>query len=185
MQPVMDEQRLIEQAKNGDVDAYAELLKHYKYRVYYHLYHMIGNRQDAEDITQETFIKAFHRLHTYQPSRSFSAWLVKIATNTCIDELRKRNKMKTAAWEECVSNGDTPEEAILKKEQFNHYVQTLKKLPARHRSILYLRVIENFSYAQIAEALGLTHSKVRNLLYQSRIKLRTWWKEDELNEKLS
>ena len=158
---------------NGDQKAYAELMKHYRDSIYFMLLKMTNNADDADDLTIEAFGKAFKKLDQYTPNFAFSTWLFKIASNNCIDFIRKRKKntisldngfdsderAEMSATIAC--DGMDPEEFIIKKQKIKLMREIVDKLKPRYRRLVELRYFEEFSYEEIAETLDLPLGTVK------------------------
>lgn len=173
--------KLVQRALNkGDQKAYAELLERYREAVFYMLARMINDKDDAEDLTIEAFGKAFNRLHQYTPNYAFSTWLFKIATNNCIDYIRKKKQNsfsmnKTVENEEggemtieVRSEGLTPEEDFIKKQKNDFLRGVVDKLKPRYRELVELRYFEEMSYEEIAEKMKLPVGTVKAQLFRAR-----------------
>lgn len=169
---------LVQKAILGDQRAYAELLDRYKDAIYYMLLKMVNNPSDAEDLTIEAFGKAFKNIHQYAPSFAFSTWLFKIATNNCIDFIRKKRSTPISLEspgddKEDASihiQSDTPDpEEILINQQKSKMMQTLvSKLKPRYRKLIELRYFKEFSYEEIATELDLPIGTVKAQLFRAR-----------------
>lgn len=173
--------KLIQAAlKNGDQKAYAELMGRYRDSVFYMLLKMIGNKDDADDLTIEAFGKAFKRLNQYTPDFAFSTWLFKIATNNCIDFIRKKKKNtlsidKPFEDEEggkismaLKSDGPDPEESMQQKEKVSMMRDVVDKLKPRYRRLVELRYFEEKSYEEIAVELELPVGTIKAQLFRAR-----------------
>ena len=173
--------KLVQNAINGDQKAYAELLGNYRDSIYYMLIKMVGNKSDAEDLTIEAFGKAFKNLKLYTPSYAFSTWLFKIATNNCIDFLRKKKSnqrhvsIDAAFTDENIdstvslySTHPDPEEVLIVKQKERLMHTVVKKLNPRYRQLIILRYFQEKSYAEIAEELELPVGTVKARLFRSR-----------------
>jgi len=160
---------------NGNKQAYAHLINKYKDRIYNVLYQMVHSREEAEDLTQEGFIKAFQKLASYDLNRQFYPWLCRIAINHCID-MRKNQKLKTVVFHEIdqlsTSNEQTPESIYIKKEFASEMREMLDCLPEGYRLVLLLRYHHNLSYLEISEILGIPVSTVQVKLHRAKQKLR-------------
>jgi RNA polymerase sigma factor (sigma-70 family) len=171
---------LIERAKeHGDEKAYAELMQRYKKPVYHMILKMVRNVDDAEDLTIEAFAKAFRNLKKFNPEFTFSTWLFRIATNNCIDFIRKKKldtmSISNSFKEEGESadmdikdfNLDPQEEAI--KSQKVDIIQTIvTKLPAKYQTLVRLRYFEELSYEEIAEEIEAPLGTVKAQLHRAR-----------------
>jgi RNA polymerase sigma-70 factor (ECF subfamily) len=173
----MDEERQwILCARAGDTDAFTRLVEAYQTPVYNLAYRMLGNSVEAEDAAQETFIRVYTRLHTYDEGRKFSSWLLSIASHYCIDRLRRR-RMKLLSLEDVAFTGhmasdvDRPEEIVARDEKEAQIRQLLDKLPEDYRAAVVLRYWYDFSYKEIARMLDTTESAIKSRLFRARQKL--------------
>lgn len=171
--------------EKNDQKAYAELMDRYRDSVYFMLLKMVNNRDDADDLTIEAFGKAFKRLHQYTPTYAFSTWLFKIASNNCIDFIR-RKKMVVFSIDKKYENdeggelnmdikadGMNPEENMVKKQKVQHMHEIVDKLKPRYRILVELRYFEELSYEEIAEKLDLPLGTVKAQLFRAREFLAT------------
>ncbi len=166
--------------EDGDQKAYAELMSRYKDSIYYMLLKMVNNRDDAEDLTIEAFGKAFRNIRQYTPDYAFSTWLFKIATNNCIDFIRKKRKMLLSidrGFEnedgqdmslEVKSDGPDPEDLMMKKQKVLMMRDVVDKLKPRYRRLVELRYYQELSYEEIAEELHLPLGTVKAQLFRAR-----------------
>ncbi|MDZ4751268.1 MAG: sigma-70 family RNA polymerase sigma factor [Flavobacteriales bacterium] len=163
-----------------DQKAYAELMERYREPIYYMLLKMVNNKDDAEDLTIEAFGKAFLRLGQYTPQFAFSTWLFKIASNNCIDYIRKK-KIKAISIDQGfqTDDGDTieinvkdavidPAEAMEKDERIKKMREIVDKLKPRYRKLVELRYFEELAYEEIAEQLDLPLGTVKAQLFRAR-----------------
>ncbi|MCM3591553.1 sigma-70 family RNA polymerase sigma factor [Brevibacillus borstelensis] len=172
---MQEEWELIEQLRRGNKQAYTEIVERYKGKIYAFLYRMIGHSQDAQDLTQEVFIKAYCKIGDYRPDFRFSAWLFRIAANHCLDELRKRKRLPvTTAEESELVHENTPERILLAKEQHEVLHEKLLALEDDHRVILLLRYVEQLSYKEIAEVLSIPVTTVQMRIFRAHKKLRQY-----------
>ncbi len=174
-----EDKQLIARALQGDQKAYETLLNKYRSLVFTIMMKMVRNPQEAEDLTQEAFIKAFHSLPSFKEEFAFSTWLMKIATNNCIDFLRKR-KLKTRSIHEPVKYKDeelerslpaqdpTPEKTLLQEERRRIIEEAIQELPDRYRHVILLRHKEEKSYEEIADILGLPLGTVKAQIFRAR-----------------
>lgn len=179
----MEEKQLIEQAGKGNEEAFSQLVLQYEKQVYNLTLRMTGDRDTAFDLTQETFLKAWRAISLFQFDSKFSTWLCRIASNTCIDFLRKQKKRQTIsltavdedneAYEIAVSDSSLDPARIAEAAQDREMVfQALQSLPADYRIALSLRAIEDMSYDQIAEALNLSPGTVKSRISRARERIR-------------
>lgn len=170
---------LVEAALTGDEKAFAKLMSRYKDAIYFMLLKMVNNRNDAEDLTLEAFGKAFKNLHQYSPNFAFSTWLFKIATNNCIDFLRKRRGVYVSI-ENNQENGDNdqpiklrstepnPEEKLIRIQKAILMRRIVHRLKPRYRILVELRYFHEFSYEEIAKELNLPLGTVKAQLFRAR-----------------
>lgn len=166
--------------ENGDQKAYAELMSRYKDSIYFMLLKMVNNRDDADDLTIEAFGKAFKNIRQYTPDYAFSTWLFKIATNNCIDFIRKKRKMtfsldrgiETDEGGEITmdvrSNTPDPEEHLMKKQKVMMMRDVVERLKPRYKKLVELRYFQEKSYEEIAIELDLPLGTVKAQLFRAR-----------------
>jgi RNA polymerase sigma-70 factor (ECF subfamily) len=165
----------IERARSGDHCAFSRLVKAYQTPVYNLCYRVLGNPHDAEEAAQEAFLRAYTRLVSYDPARSFKTWLLSIAHHYCIDRLRRRRlnflslddepALDTAMWR---STAPTPEEVVMCRERDGDVQALLNALPLKDRSALVMRYWYDLSYEEIAAATDTTVSAVKSRLHRAR-----------------
>jgi RNA polymerase sigma-70 factor (ECF subfamily) len=172
--------RLIRRAlDDGDQQAYAQLVDHYRDSLYYTMLKMSNNPYDAEDLTIEAFGKAFKNLRQYTPDYAFSTWLFKIATNNCIDYLRKKKKISGTIQNKENSEQDgitvkleskyrDPEEHIINKEKILLMREVVEKLKPHYRKLIKMRYFDELSYDEIVQELGLPLGTVKVQLFRAR-----------------
>ena len=167
-----EETAWIQRALTGDQEAFACLVEAYQTPVYNLAYRMLGNAAEAEDAAQETFIRVYTRLDTYDSERKFSSWLLAIASNYCIDRLRQRrfgwlslDELPPWRW---LTSSSRPEEAVIRGEERDEVRQLLDQLPPHYRATVILRYWYDLSYQEIAEAMETTESAVKSTLHRAR-----------------
>lgn len=167
-----EETAWIQRALAGDQEAFACLVEAYQTAVYNLAYRMLGNAVEAEDAAQETFLRAYTRLDTYDSDRKFSSWLLAIASNYCIDRVRQRrfrwlslDELPSWRW---LASSSQPEEAVIRGEERDEVRQLLDQLPPHYRATVILRYWYDLSYQEIAEATETTESAVKSTLYRAR-----------------
>ena len=171
---------LIEKAKDGDEKAYAELMQRYKKPVYHMILKMVRNVDDAEDLTIEAFAKAFRNLRKFNPEFTFSTWLFRIATNNCIDFIRKK-KLETTSISGALKddNGDNvdmdirdinldPQEEAIKTEKIDLIQHIVTKLPPKYQLLVKLRYFQELSYEEIAVEIDAPLGTVKAQLHRAR-----------------
>lgn len=173
--------KLVKRAlEEGDQKAYAELMGRYRDSVYFMLLKMVNNKDDAEDLTVEAFGKAFKRLGQYTPNFAFSTWLFRIATNNCIDFIRRKRK-NTFSLDRPMQDDEggemmidikaetlDPEEHIMKKQKIVLLRELVDKLKPRYRALIEMRYFQELSYEEIAAELDLPLGTVKAQLFRAR-----------------
>lgn len=173
--------QLVQSAINsGDQRAYAALMNNYRDSLYFMLLKMTNNPDDADDLTIEAFGKAFKKLEQYTPDFAFSTWLFKIASNNCIDFMRKKKK-RTLSMDDSTngedghdlaniipSDGPDPEEKVMKKEKMILMREVVEKLKPHYRKLIELRYFKEYSYEEIATELELPLGTVKAQLFRAR-----------------
>lgn len=171
--------QLVVKAREGDQKAYASLMQRYKDSIYFMALKMVNNREDAMDLTVETFAKAFEKLDKYQPEFAFSTWLFRVATNNCIDFIRKKKLNTMSIHGMMDDDGDdrplqikadtlNPEETSIKKQQTNELKTLVESLPPRYRNLITLRYFDELSYEEIAQQLSLPLGTVKAQLFRAK-----------------
>lgn len=171
---------LVGKARKGDQLAYGELLGRYRDAIYFMLLKMVNSPIDAEDLTIEAFGKAFKNIDQYTPNYAFSTWLFKIATNNCIDHIRKKRAShvsldQTLDGEDsllpsAMIQADTldPELTMINKQKVKHMRNVVSKLKPRYRQLVELRYFKEFSYEEIATELDIPIGTVKAQLFRAR-----------------
>lgn len=169
---MIDEVLWIQQAQKGDTDAFARLVHLYQTPVYNLAYRMLGERMEAEDAAQETFLRAFRNLSQYDPARPFRNWLLSITTHYCVDRIRRRRPILTLDDELAVGKvGANPDDAVVAWETRERIQRLLLRLPAEDRAAIALRYWYDCSYEEMAQVLGTTVSAVKSRLHRARLAL--------------
>lgn len=171
---------LVERARKGDQKAYADLLGRYRDSIYFMLLKMVNNSSDAEDLTIEAFGKAFRNIEQYTPNYAFSTWLFKIATNNCIDFIRKKRGSTISLDQTLDDSGsitpsnsirsDTldPEMSLINQQKVKQLRDVVSKLKPRYRNLVELRYFQEFSYEEISAELKLPIGTVKAQLFRAR-----------------
>jgi RNA polymerase sigma factor (sigma-70 family) len=170
--------RLVQKARKGDQQAYAELMGRYRDSIYYMLLKMVNNTSDAEDLMIEAFGKAFKSIDQYTPSFAFSTWLFKIATNNCIDFIRKR-RTSTISIDQTSDDQETqsitiqsdtldPEEHMINDQKVRLMRDVVSKLKPRYKTLVELRYFNEYSYEEISAKLELPIGTVKAQLFRAR-----------------
>jgi RNA polymerase sigma-70 factor (ECF subfamily) len=177
------EARWIKLARGGDRRAFAELVDLYKDKIFYLAYRMLSNRQEAEDAVQETFMRVFVNLERYDEAQKFSTWIFRIATNLCIDRLRKRKQ--TYSLDADLPDGDgndwhamlegnepTPEKQLVVSETREQVREAIDSLPEKYKSVVVLRYLHDMSLQEIGDVLDMPVTTVKTRVHRGREFLR-------------
>ena len=179
---------LVRRAKNGELDAFEALATKYERPVYSHVMRMLRHEQDAEDVTQQTFLSVLEHLADFREEASFATWLMKIATFAALKVIRKRKGLETVSLEEQTEPQElgseiphpeyiadwkeSPELLVGKNETMRLIEDALARLDDKHRLVFLLRDIQGLSVRETAEALGLSEANVKVRLLRARLLLR-------------
>lgn len=186
----LTDENLVQGAINGDPKCFEEIVSKYEKLIYSICYRMFNNNEDALDATQETFIKVYKNMEKAIGKGNFKSWICTIATNTCLDELRKRSKKHTVSIDEpidgegnsiardIVDDGLTPLESIVADEKTEVLKNAINKLSDENKMIIVLRDIEGLSYDDIAETLDISLGTVKSRISRARKKLHQIYLED-------
>ncbi len=189
-EPVRMEPRIIAAAQRGDKAAFARIVAEFQTPVYNLAYRMLGNRNDAEDAAQETFLRAYSQLKTYDPAQSFGTWLLSVAAHYCIDRLRRRKfqwfSFDDPRWDDSapslISELPSPEASALAREREQEVQQALQHLPPQYRLVLVLKYWNDLSLEEISQLTGDNVGTVKVKLFRARQMLGKHLRR-ELNEK--
>lgn len=171
---------LVSRAREGDYDAFEALFERHRLLVYRFAYQMTGKRDDAEDMVQEAFVRAYQNLHRYRDEAKFTTWLLRIVTNLCTDQARTANRRTALEQQEAAGALDwmtrgNPEDPIqnLEEERRKEALRkALNALPTHHRSVIVLRDIEEREYPEIAQILNCTVGGAKLRVLRARRALR-------------
>jgi RNA polymerase sigma-70 factor (ECF subfamily) len=171
----------------GDHDVFAVLVERYKDAVQNLAYRLLGNITEAEDVMQETFVRAYTQLITYKPAHKFSTWLLSIASHLAIDQLRRRRFLALPLedvpfLEWIIDMGISPEQSALQGEQQDEIQSYLQRLPSKYRAVIVLRYWHDFSYEEIAQTLNLTPTLVKARLHRARELLARYMQQNKEKE---
>lgn len=166
-----EEQRLVAMAKKGDMDAFERLVKMFQHRIYYLCLRMTGTHQVADDVAQETFIKAYFALPTFKDRLSFYSWIRKIAVNTSLNHI-KAGKREEPLGERDNAIPALPHDELQQNEVEQKFREALQALPPDQKAVFVLRVQEDQSYRDIARTLHIAEGTVMSRLNRARQKLK-------------
>lgn len=174
----LEDDKLVKRAIGGDQDAFKALMNKYQKPLYYHIIKMVKNNEQVEDIIQESFVKAFSNLDSYNTNYAFSTWLYRITTNHTIDYLRKKKLQTTSINEpirakdgemqfQIVGNAET-DRKIIRKERKKIVSEAIQNLPEKYREVIEMRHLEELSYQEISEQLDLPLGTVKAHIFRAR-----------------
>jgi RNA polymerase sigma-70 factor (ECF subfamily) len=181
--PDPSDQALVHETRGGDIEAYGAVVRRYQTSVFNVCYRMLGERREAEDLTQETFVRAYQRLNTYDPARPFGPWIRRIAANMCLNHLKRNRRI----WLPLDDEHDLPDAgpgvdlatAVEEKVDRSRIRDAIQALPPHYRAVIELRHFQGLSYEETARALSLPLSDVRSHLYRARQLLAERLRSDE------
>jgi RNA polymerase sigma factor (sigma-70 family) len=176
----LEDYEYVKQAVEGDQKAYTFLMGRYRNAIYHMMFRMIANKEDADDLTQEAFGKAFNKLSSYAPRYAFSTWLFKIASNNCIDHIRKKRLILLSIDETIESEGGQsfsnnlksnsldPEQKFIQQQRVKLMRTLMGQLSEKYRLMIELRFFEELSYEEIAEELEIPLGTVKAQLFRAK-----------------
>ncbi len=180
----IEESQLVAQSREGDTGAFSELVRRYEGKIFRLAQHVTQNREDAEDVLQETFLKAYEHLDQFKGDSKFYTWVVRIAVNQALMKLRRRKTDKSVSLDETIDTGEDtvtrevatwdedPEERFSREELNGILDDAIDSLEPLYRSVFVLRDVEELSTEETAQALGLSIPAVKSRLLRARLQLR-------------
>lgn len=177
----LNDVEIIERCKQGDQEAFRELVRRYQEKVIWIAYQMVGNYEEARDISQEVFLRVYRSIQTFNLMSNFYTWIYRIAVNLCIDYHRKqKNSQRLVSFEEIGEVGarTSPADHYAEKKEISLEVEALlRELPPLYRTILLLRDIEGFSCKEISNIVGCNANTVRWRLFRARQLFKDLWEK--------
>ncbi|MCA9909159.1 MAG: sigma-70 family RNA polymerase sigma factor [Anaerolineae bacterium] len=181
-----DDRKLVRRCQQGDLEAFKELVERYQRRVYRLAYGMLNNGDDAMDVVQETFIRVHRYVDSFKGTSSFQTWVYRIATNLCIDCIRRSGRRPTVEYEDTLKHGDDddvgdgmlttpaarPDKALDQQELNAAIRDAVATLSDKHREVILLREVEGLSYEEIANTLKINKGTVMSRLHHARLLLQ-------------
>ena len=179
-----EDAQMVAAVLDGDSTAYRGLVEKYQNRVYSMVYGMVRSREDARDLAQEAFVKAFKNLKTFRLESSFYTWLYRIAMNVAIDFIRKRKRRAVAGFDEGIAakdadggiaeihHTDSPSVSLERKQLYSQIMESLEQLPTDQKQVILLRELEGLSYKEISEIMGIPEGTVMSRLFYARKKMQ-------------
>jgi RNA polymerase sigma factor (sigma-70 family) len=184
--PQVDEMELVKKARHGDLESYDELVKRYQERIYATIYHMTSNHEDANDLAQEAFIKAFHALKSFKGGSSFYTWVYRIAVNKTINFLKQRKNKAQMSLDDLDFNAEhdpdlvalisdkTPRREVNLAELQEKLNGAMQKLSEPHRLVVTLHDVQGLSHEEIAKIMDCNIGTVRSRLFYARQQLQAY-----------
>jgi RNA polymerase sigma-70 factor (ECF subfamily) len=177
------ETRLAKLARGGDRAAFEELVQLFKDKIFHLAYRMLGNRQEAEDAVQETFLRVYLNLNRYDETQKFSTWIFRIGTNLCIDRLRKKKpnysldaelpEGEGGDWYAMLASEEaSPEEQVIVSETQQHIRHSIEAMPDKYKAVVVLRYLQDMSLQEIGEVLDMPVTTIKTRLHRGREFLR-------------
>jgi len=177
------EAHLVRLSLKGDQQAFAEIVRLYQEKLYHMAYRMLGNRQEAEDVVQDAFLRVHHHMERYDEKLKFSTWIYRIATNLCIDRLRKRKPSYSLdaqptdhegldGYSMIPSDNRTPESEVLLSETQRIIHEAIATLPVKYKTVMVLRYLQEMSLQEIGDVLGMPVTTVKTRVHRGREFLR-------------
>jgi RNA polymerase sigma-70 factor, ECF subfamily len=174
---------MVSQVKKGDQEAFEGIVDLFKDKIYRHCFRMVGNGHEAEDLAQETFLRAYRSIDKYNGEYKFSTWIFRIATNLCIDRLRKKKPDYYLDAEVPGTDGATmyshlpseqllPEEVVTENEQWSELQQEIMKLPEKYRTAIVLKYVEDLSLEEISQIMEIPVPTVKTRIHRGREALK-------------
>ncbi|MBH0158907.1 MULTISPECIES: RNA polymerase sigma factor SigW [Fictibacillus] len=174
---------MVTQVKKGDQEAFEGIVDLFKDKIYRHCFRMVGNGHEAEDLAQETFLRAYRNISKYNSEYKFSTWIFRIATNLCIDRLRKKKPDYYLDAEVPGTDGATmysqlsseeplPEEVVTENEEWNELQSEIMKLPEKYRTAILLKYVEDLSLEEISKIMDIPVPTVKTRIHRGREALK-------------
>jgi RNA polymerase sigma-70 factor, ECF subfamily len=174
---------MVAQVKKGDQEAFEGIVDLFKDKIYRHCYRMVGNGHEAEDLAQETFLRAYRNINKYNSEFKFSTWIFRIATNLCIDRLRKKKPdyyldaevpgtEGANMYSQLSTEEPLPEEVVTENEQWNELQAEIMKLPEKYRTAIVLKYVEDLSLEEISQIMDIPVPTVKTRIHRGREALK-------------
>ncbi|HCP08363.1 MAG TPA: RNA polymerase sigma factor SigW [Candidatus Moranbacteria bacterium] len=190
---ILSDNELIILIREENQERYAEIIGRYQGKLFAYLYRLIGNRDEAEDLLQDVFIKAFRNLHSYDSTRKFSSWIYRIAHNEAVNFIKRKSLKRFISWEDvsstkdklesCSQSEDGADNQWIRKESIAEVNEAINKLPIKYKQVLLLRYFSDKSYEEISEILGKPVNTVGTLINRAKRKLSEEMIKIEENKK--
>ena len=174
------EDHLVARCRAGDLDAFSQVYADHERHVFRYAYHLLSHREDADDVKQETFLRAYKAMPGFRSECSLRTWLLRICANLCRDKIKSRERHKEVLYdpqttpEQIMDDGNAidPHQAAERSQMTDTLMRALRGMPAGQREIIILRDVEDLSYDEIAEVIGCSRASVKLRLFRARRRLR-------------
>ncbi len=175
-----NDNEVVKSVRDGERELYAVIIERYQGKLFAYLYRLVGGREEAEDLLQDVFIKAFKNLNSYDSNRKFSSWIYRIAHNEAVNYIKRKSLKKFISWEDVTSTkdklaGNSTEESVdniwMKKEAIREVNEAIDKLPIKYKQVLLLRYYSEKSYEEIGEILRKPVNTVGTLINRAKKKM--------------
>jgi RNA polymerase sigma-70 factor, ECF subfamily len=174
---------MVAQVKKGDQEAFEGIVDLFKDKIYRHCYRMVGNGHEAEDLAQETFLRAYRNISKYNNEFKFSTWIFRIATNLCIDRLRKKKPDYyldaevpgtdgATMYSQLSSDEPLPEQIVTENERWHELQEEIMKLPEKYRTAIVLKYVEDLSLEEISQIMDIPVPTVKTRIHRGREALK-------------
>lgn len=177
---ILPDNDLVKLIQKGDTDLYSYIIERYQGKLFAYLYRLIGGREEAEDLLQDVFIKAFKNLRSYDTDRKFSSWIYRIAHNEAVNYIKRKSLKRFISWEDITSTkdklaGNSTEDGVdkewMRQESIQEVDKAIDRLPAKYKQVLLLRYYSEKSYEEISEILLKPVNTVGTLINRAKKKL--------------
>lgn len=188
----LSDNEIIKLVQKGDKECYQEVVSRYQKKLFVYVYHLLGNKEETEDILQNVFIKTFNSIKHFDIKRKFSSWIYRIAHNESVNYLKRKSRKRFVSWEDVSTSKDklktssdkeSPDDLWLKKELRGEVQDALDKLPQKYREVLVLRYFLNKTYDEMSDILGKPANTIGTLLNRAKKKLSQIIKKTDSSNK--
>lgn len=177
---ILGDNELVRIIRENNPEKYAEIIERYQGKLFAYLYRLVGSREEAEDLLQDVFLKAYKNLHSYDTDRKFSSWVYRIAHNEAVNHIKRRSLKRFIPWEDVTASRDKLEmssdeadaqDVWIRKETSQEVDEAINRLPFKYKQVLVLRYYSDKSYEEISEILGRPVNTVGTLINRAKKKL--------------
>jgi RNA polymerase sigma-70 factor (ECF subfamily) len=179
IQMTVGEDQLVTRCRAGDLDAFSQVYDRYERQIFRYAYHILGNRDDADDIKQETFVKAYQAIGSFRSESSLQTWLLRICGNLCRDKIKSWDRRKvtydSTLRDDVLGSSDeadSPQSILERKEMTEIIFKALRGMPPAQREIIVLHEVEDMSYEEIAAVVGCSRTSIKLRIFRARKNLK-------------